>query len=130
MLILKWLLIAQLGVVLVIFAGCSALPASYVMQSQALCLKSGGSLSQKLVACNQAIRSQRYAGSQLAELYFMRGIHQQEAGKHEAAVFSFNQALKRNPRDSKVYYYLSMSQLRLGHFAAAQHDFDTAHRLN
>jgi lipoprotein NlpI len=119
-----------IGLLLLTLSGCSELASSYGMQSHAACLKSGGSLSQKLAACDNAIRSRRYAGTRLAELYFMKGSHQQDAGRHTAAILSFQQALQQNPEDSKVYYYLSLSQLRLGQFAAAQHNFETAHRLN
>jgi len=120
----------RIGLLLLTLTGCSDIPSTNVMHSRKECLNNGGSLSHKLDACDEAIRSHRFAGPRLADLYFMKGIHQQDAGRHIAAIFSFQQALKQNPRDSKVYYYLSLSQLRLGRFAAAQQNFEAAHRLN
>ena len=118
------------GSMLFALTACGTVPSETIVKAGITCHQSGGDLSQRIKACESAIQSQSYTGTHLADLYFMEGIHLQAEGKDADAVASFNHAVRLNPRDTKSYYYRSLSLLKLGQYAAAQHDFDIAHRLN
>ena len=110
-------------------AGCSTFSKQNVEHSYKQCVKDGGSFVSKIVACNIAISSGRYNGTNMGDLYFMKGIHQQDANRHHDAIASFGRALKFNPNDHEAYYYRGVSRRTLGYLNYAQQDFDTAARL-
>lgn len=118
------------GFMLFVLTACGTVPSGTIVKTGIACHLSGGDLKQRVAACEYAIHSHSYTGARLADLYFMEAIHLQALGKDAEAVASFNQAIRLNPRDTKSYYYRSLSLLKLGQYAAAQHDFDLAHRLN
>lgn len=93
------------------------------------CMREGGSRAGKVFVCLRAIHSGNYSGTNLADLYFMKGIHQQDGGQHGKAISDFTDALEINPNDAEAYFYRGWSQRELGNLGEAQADFDTALRF-
>ena len=110
-------------------SGCGTFSKQNVEHSYNQCVQDGGSFIGKIVACNIAISSGRYHGTNMGDLYFMKGIHQQDANRHHDAIASFGQALRFNSNDHEAYYYRGVSRRTLGYLNYAQQDFDTAARL-
>lgn len=110
-------------------AGCAVMSDENVAKSHDECLRSGGSYYAKVIDCEVAISSHKYSGAGLADLYVMKGVHQQEDNRHYDAINTFKEALAINPSDADAYYYRGVSEQTIGNVADAQNDFDTAQRL-
>jgi tetratricopeptide (TPR) repeat protein len=128
-LVLRLLPGTPVSLLLLSLTGCAGIATGNVAKAHAECLTTAGTYYQKLVACNVAIRSRQFSGSRLAKLYFMKGIHQQDAGRHDEAIASFKRALALNPADAEAYFYSGISQQKIGHLDEAQRDADAAQRL-
>jgi|GEM_PF-1782787 len=116
-------------VFLSVFAGCATFSPENVARSNTQCLESGGNYINKVIACDIAINSGKYAGADLANLYRMKGVHQQIDGRNYEAIASFGRALQLNPNDSDSYYFRAISEQRIGNSGAAQQDFDMSQQL-
>ena len=111
-------------------SACSTFHSQGLTMASRLCHQMEGDIAKHISACDTAIQSHQFDGHKLAELYVMKGIHLQTAGKYSEAVVSFNMAVGLNPRDVTGYYYRGMSLLKLGKYTAAEHDINLASNLN
>ena len=66
------------------------------------CIEDGGGRAGKVFVCLLAIHSGNYRGTELANLYFMKGIHQQNGGEYGKSISDFSKALKINPDDAEA----------------------------
>ena len=73
-----WLLTVLL---LLSLSACSTMPTETIVHAREACRLGGGNTLQKVAACELAIHSRQYVGAQLADLFFMKGIHQQIGNK-------------------------------------------------
>jgi len=112
-----------------LLASCGSLMSEQnVARSAEQCLAGGGSTTAKLIHCNIAIHSGKFAGKPLADLHFMKGVHFQAGGEHGKAIGAFDAALAIEPADGEAYFRRGLSRQQLGAPAAAQADFDAAQR--
>jgi hypothetical protein len=109
--------------------GCAVMSEENVAKSHDQCLQNGGAFYAKVIACDIAIDSRKYSGKSLADLHFMKGVHQQHDNRNYEAIATFNEALKLNPNDSEAHYFRGLSLQSIGNLTEAQQDFDTAQQL-
>ncbi len=88
------------------------------------CMQDGGNYRSKLIDCNIALHSGFFAGEDLANIHFMKGIHFQNGREHRKAINAFNDAVEINPNDAEAYYFRGVSSEALGNLEVAQQDFD------
>lgn len=79
--------------------------------------------------CEQLIRSGRYDGAVLANLYFFRGIALSRAGKHRSAIADYSSAIELNPRWFAPYHNRGAGYRAIGQPRKALADFNRAIRL-
>lgn len=79
--------------------------------------------------CEQLIRSGRYDGAILANLYFFRGIALSRAGKHRAAIADYSSAIELNPLWFAPYHNRGADYRALRQPKRAIADFNAAIRL-
>lgn len=123
----RCILYLVLPVLTAVLSGCNTQPTrEQADRHYDDCMREGGSRAGKVFVCLLAIHSGNYSGTDLANLYFMKGIHQQNGGQHGKAISDFTEALAINPNDAEAYFYRGWSQRELGNLGDAQADFDTA----
>jgi tetratricopeptide (TPR) repeat protein len=77
-------------------------------------------------ACTRAIKSGRYKGDVLADLYHKRGVEHEDDDDAEA---DFSQAIRINPKHAKAYHGRGFMLYLKGKYAQALADFDESLRL-
>jgi len=80
--------------------------------------------------CEQLIRSGRYDGAVLANLYFFRGIALSRAGRHRSAIGDYSSAIELNPRWFAPYHNRGADYRAIGQPKKALADFNKAISLN
>jgi tetratricopeptide (TPR) repeat protein len=84
---------------------------------------------QNVEVCAQLIRSGRFDGPVLANLYFFRGIALSRAGKHRQAVADYSSAIELNPLWFAPYHNRGAGYRALGQPKRAIADFNAVLRL-
>lgn len=80
--------------------------------------------------CEQLIRSGRYQGPVLANLYFFRGIAHSRAGKHRSAIADYSSAIELNPLWFAPYHNRGAGYRAIRQPKRAIADFNAAIRLS
>jgi tetratricopeptide (TPR) repeat protein len=86
--------------------------------------------SQRVEICAQLIRSGRFEGPVLANLYFFRGIAFSRAGKHRSAVADYSSAIELNPLWFAPYHNRGAGYRALRQPKRAIADFNSVIRLS
>lgn len=94
------------------------------------CMQDGGNYRSRLIDCNIALHSGYFAGNDLANIHFMKGIHFQNGGEHRKAIGAFGDAVALNPNDAEAFFFRGVSLEALGDLEQAQQDFDTVLQFN
>ena len=86
--------------------------------------------SQTVDVCAQLIRSGRFDGPVLANLYFFRGIALSRAGKRRSAIADYTSAIELNPLWFAPYHNRGADYRALGQPKRAIADFNSVIRLS
>ena len=80
--------------------------------------------------CTKAIDSGRYAGTELAKLYYSRGTTLAQADDFESAIADYNVAAQLDPANAPAFYNRALAWSARGESGRAIADYDAALRLS
>src|ERR1700674_1353787 len=84
-----------------------------------------------IAACSRAIKSGKYRGSNLFELFYNRGMEYEAKGDNDRAIQDYDQAIRLNQQDSKASNHRDVASRNKDQYdRAVVQDYYQSIRLN
>jgi tetratricopeptide (TPR) repeat protein len=79
-----------------------------------------------MAACDRAIESEAFGGSELSELYRLRGWERRQSNDLEGGMADYDKAIQVDPKNLNAYYHRGAAYVSENKLDAAIQDFDKA----
>lgn len=119
------------AVALTTIAGLTGQASAQSVQEEDWCTgKNNASLDQMISGCTALIQSGKQTPKYLANTFSNRGIAYYRKGQYERALQDFDQAIKLNPKEARLFKNRSVVREKKGDKAGAEADWAEARRID
>ena len=107
---------------------CAAPAGAAPVDDRQTCARASADVA--IAACTRAIASRRYSGSNLAKIYYNRGVEYRGKGEPDRAIGDFNETIRLDPKYAWAYNNRGIAYRAKGDLDRAIADYNEAIRLD